>query len=273
MYLLGSSGMTRKPFYCLAATPFGGGWARVARLSAPFDGFCSNSSTTTVEPARDLTMDPVLRAGKVSDSDAIRWVGGWGVGGEACPVLLLLCLYGASAHCVATLWLLSYALGGSRSGYEALLVVVGTEGKGEYIKGAAAEGPYSTTARQLVKEWACADGSKAAMPGAATSSSKAGGGAPSSSCGCGPGSPVEGTDLRANAPKVRHSTPQGLQLAGWLADCLVLSCVGVGEQLQLGCKGEGIDPAWRFGLNAGGGVCGLDNRGAYDADLYLRPAA
>lgn len=64
----GPPGSTPHPFYCFSNSLFGTGWTRVARLSAPFDGYCGPTNTT--EPT--LLADPMQRTGKLDDADAIR---------------------------------------------------------------------------------------------------------------------------------------------------------------------------------------------------------
>jgi len=53
------------------ATIAGGGWARVARLAAPWDGYCRSAMT----PQYNLRETPVATSGKLTDDDVHRLVG------------------------------------------------------------------------------------------------------------------------------------------------------------------------------------------------------
>jgi len=67
-------------------------------------------------------------------------------------------------------------------GYEVLVVVVGTQGKGQFIT-ASVHDDYSTTTEQTVTTWTCADGSKEDIPQDKEGASR---------CGCGPMSAAGG---------------------------------------------------------------------------------
>lgn len=99
-----------------------------------------------------------------------------------------------------------YALNGATWGYEVLLAVVGTQGRGQYMS-ATVTGAYSTASRQPVSEWLCADGSVVLFPSLRSPALKQSnpliGPATVLECGCGPHSDASAMTTARDPPKVR----------------------------------------------------------------------